>query len=472
MLKKRGVIARRQLALLFGDSVILFLAPIVSIYLYFLAKFGFGFRLVRFRIDPVFFLIHVVTFLVTLHFFDQYNFQQDFRKSQTIIKIFLAVAVGAIITVFLSYIVGLPPQGRWIFVIYCTFVLSGVVLVRFLYSLVGSVGMYRKKTLIVGCGESGKEIANYVNSHPNSGLNIIGFLDKDKEKQGAHVEGYPVFFQEKGLKDAVAEHNPQLMIMAMRRIRYRQLVKDLLWCAQQGIEIWDVPTAFESLAGRIPLRYVDEMWLLFSTINWPRLHIRRLKRLMDIVVAGLGLLISFPVMAIAAVAIKLDTPGPVFYRQVRVGKDGNEFELIKFRSMVKDAEKEIGAVWVGEHDPRITRVGKLLRFLRLDELPQFFNVFSGEMSIVGPRPERPEFVADFLGKTGKAKAVIPFYKERLTVKPGITGWAQVMYPYAASYEESLKKLEYDLYYIKNMSFLLDCLILLKTFKIVVLGRGK
>jgi exopolysaccharide biosynthesis polyprenyl glycosylphosphotransferase len=178
----------------------------------------------------------------------------------------------------------------------------------------------------------------------------------------------------------------------------------------------------------------------------------------------MGLILSAPVMAVAALSIKVDSPGPVLFRQARVGKDGKVFMLYKFRSMSVDAEQRTGPVWASEDDPRITRVGRLLRKIRLDETPQMFNVLRGDMSFIGPRPERPVFV-------NQLKEQIPFYVLRFAVKPGITGWAQVKYPYGSTVEDALEKLQYDLYYIKNMSIFLDLLILLKSVQVVLFARG-
>jgi exopolysaccharide biosynthesis polyprenyl glycosylphosphotransferase len=185
---------------------------------------------------------------------------------------------------------------------------------------------------------------------------------------------------------------------------------------------------------------------------------------MDVLLAVLGLVLTLPLFPLIALLIKRDSPGPVFYRQERLGKGGRIFRLIKFRSMRCDAESTTGPVWAGEHDPRVTRVGRVLRRARLDEVPQLINVLRGEMSVVGPRPERPAFVSQLQEK-------VPFYIHRLAMKPGVTGWAQVKYRYGSSVEDALEKLQYDLYYIKNLSVFLDLLILLQTVQIVLLGRG-
>ena len=233
----------------------------------------------------------------------------------------------------------------------------------------------------------------------------------------------------------------------------------------------DTNSIFKELAGKVPVKHVSERWLQSFYLNQQNLYAKHIKRILDNVLSLLILFAASPIMLITVVAIKLDGDGPVLYRQRRVGKEGKEFELIKFRSMIKDAEKETGPVWADEKDRRVTSVGRILRPLGIDELPQLLNVIKGEMSLVGPRPERPEFVADFIGQSQKKDSIIPFYKKRLFVKPGVTGWAQVMYPYASSYEQTLEKVGYDFYYIKNMSLHLDLWILLKTIKVMIFGRS-
>ena len=199
-----------------------------------------------------------------------------------------------------------------------------------------------------------------------------------------------------------------------------------------------------------------------AAMNSSVIHIRKIKRIMDFTMALIGLILTAPIFLVAMILVKLDSPGPALYRQRRSGMDGRTYTLMKFRTMRQDAEALSGAVWAGQADHRVTRTGRLMRNWRVDELPQLINVLSGEMSLVGPRPERPEFVETL------AQA-IPFYRERLLVPPGITGWAQVMFPYAASIEAARRKLQYDLYYIKHMSFFLDTLILLRTFKTILVG---
>jgi len=241
-------------------------------------------------------------------------------------------------------------------------------------------------------------------------------------------------------------------------------LKDVMTCKLSGIEIVDAPSFYEQLTGKLLLESITPSWFIFSEGFKFSTRRRLAKRAMDLICCVLGMLVTLPFLPFAALAIKLDSRGPVFFRQKRVGEGESIFTLYKFRTMKDDAESETGAMWAAENDLRITRVGKLFRKCRIDELPQFFNVLRGDMSLIGPRPERLEFVE-------KLKEIIPYYSERHVVKPGVTGWAQVRYPYGASAEDAIEKLRYDLYYIKNLSTVFDLAILLQTIGVVVFGRG-
>lgn len=242
-------------------------------------------------------------------------------------------------------------------------------------------------------------------------------------------------------------------------------VEELLNCKLAGIEVVDAPTFYERATHKMLIENITPSWFIFShgfKVTW---LLRLCKRTLDIAASFLGLMVFLPLIPFIILAIKLDSPGPILFRQVRVGQGDRPFTLMKFRSMRQDAESRTGAVWSQENDPRITRVGNVLRRSRLDEIPQLLNILKGDMSLVGPRPERPEFV-------GELKKRIPYYSERHYVKPGLTGWAQVCYPYGSSVEDAIEKLRYDLYYIKNISILLDFYIILKTFGVVLLGKGR
>ncbi len=241
-------------------------------------------------------------------------------------------------------------------------------------------------------------------------------------------------------------------------------VRGLLRCRMQGVTVLDVPTFYEAAARKLYLESTVPSWFIFSRGFCLSFSRRAGKRAFDVLGALFGLLLLAPVMPLIALAVRLDSPGPALFRQVRTGLGGRPFTLFKFRTMRADAEKSTGAVWAARHDSRVTRLGRFLRQTRLDETPQLFNVLMGQMSLVGPRPERPEFIENL-------EKDIPFYSERHSVKPGVTGWAQVRYPYGSSVEDSLEKLRYDLYYIKNQSFMLDMEIVLRTIAVVLLRCG-
>lgn len=242
-------------------------------------------------------------------------------------------------------------------------------------------------------------------------------------------------------------------------------VRDLLKCKLRGINVIDAPCFYEKLSGKLLVENIQPSWFIYSDGFRVTAFRRFYKRVLDLVWSTLGILLSLPLLPLVALAVKCDSPGPILFKQTRVGEGGSSFSVLKFRTMCEDAEKKTGAVWATANDPRITRIGGFLRKTRLDEIPQLFNVLMGDMSFIGPRPERPEFV-DQLSEN------IPYYGKRHFVKPGVTGWAQICYPYGASEKDALEKLRYDLYYIKNYSLLLDLLIIVETVKTVIYGRGR
>ncbi|EPR37249.1 sugar transferase, PEP-CTERM system associated protein [Desulfovibrio sp. X2] len=242
-------------------------------------------------------------------------------------------------------------------------------------------------------------------------------------------------------------------------------VQEMLSCKLSGIEVMDAPSFYEQVTEKLLIENITPSWFIFSHGFKVTSVLRGLKRLSDIVLSLVGCVIALPIVPFVILAIKLDSPGPILFRQVRVGQSDRPFTLNKFRTMRQDAEAKTGAVWSQVDDPRITKVGRFLRKSRLDEIPQLYNILVGDMSLVGPRPERPEFVA-------KLKERIPYYSERHYVKPGLTGWAQVCYPYGSSVEDAIEKLRYDLYYIKNISFTLDIRIILRTVGVVLFGKGR
>jgi sugar transferase (PEP-CTERM system associated) len=266
------------------------------------------------------------------------------------------------------------------------------------------------------------------------------------------------------LLEIVERERIDKIVVALPDRRGRLPIEPLLKCKLQGIEVEEGTTFYEQISGKIMLENLRASWMVFSHGFAVSPLLRLLKRLGDLLFASLGLVVAVPLMTVIAVLIKLDSPGPALFTQERVGQNGKLFVLFKFRSMRPDAEAATGPIFAETDDLRITRVGWFIRRTRFDELPQLWNVLKGDMSFVGPRPERPFFVDKFAKE-------IPYYVQRLSVKPGITGWAQVNYPYAASTEDALEKLQLDLFYVKNTSFFLDLFILLKTVKITLIGEG-
>lgn len=254
------------------------------------------------------------------------------------------------------------------------------------------------------------------------------------------------------------------IIMALTERRGNLAIHKLVSCKLMGVRIVDYPNFYESMTGKIPVEIINPSWLVQSSGFLITPFIRTMKRIFDIILSSLVLLITLPFFPIIVIMVKYKSPGPVFYFQQRVGKQGKDFTIYKFRSMGTDAESKEGVAWAKENDPRVTPFGHILRKTRIDELPQLVNVLKGEMSFIGPRPERPQFVE-------KICEVTPYYMERHAVKPGITGWAQVMYPYGASLGDSVEKLRYDLYYINNLSIFLELLIVFETIKIILFRRG-
>jgi len=322
----------------------------------------------------------------------------------------------------------------------------------------------RIRVLVLGSGAIAKVISELERTGERP-FEIIGFLDDNPAAPDTIPAGRALLGKIKDLPTIVEERTPDVVVVAQINRRGNFPAKALLDCRLRGIAVEDWPTFYEKETGKILVTDLRPSWLIFSDgfVKTPRTEI--IKRLVDISLAFAALTLALPLMAVVAIGIKLDSAGPVLFRQPRLGRNGSVFILRKFRSMRQDAEKDTGAVWAQERDPRVTRFGALLRRTRLDELPQLLNVLVGDMSFIGPRPERPEFVYEL-------QKHIPFYMERLSVKPGITGWAQVKYRYGASIDDALEKLQYDLYYIKNLSLFLDLLILLNTIQVVLFARGR
>jgi sugar transferase (PEP-CTERM system associated) len=321
----------------------------------------------------------------------------------------------------------------------------------------------RDRLLLVGESPVLMDIARYVASHPEKGMVLTGFVS-DFPDQAAEVSGGKVLGPVASLREIAAATRPSHIVVGMFERRNCMPVNELLDLRFGGNIIEEAATTYERVCGRVCVKELRPSQLIYSGELGPRRQTLLYQSLWNILVSGIGAIVTAPLMLIIALAVRLSSPGPALYRQIRVGMDGVSFTLYKFRSMRADAEARTGAVWASKDDPRVTPVGRIIRKLRLDELPQLFNVLKGEMSIVGPRPERPEFVKTLSGR-------IPYYRQRHCVRPGITGWAQINYKYSENLEDTIEKLEYDLFYIKNMSLGLDTYIIFHTLKTMLLSRG-
>jgi sugar transferase (PEP-CTERM system associated) len=333
---------------------------------------------------------------------------------------------------------------------------------RILFSTVVMKAMGSERVLFLGTSSVSQEIVRYLTEHPETGLTAVGFVDN--LDTGAEIAGAKLLGRIADLATIVGQFRPDRIVVGMAERRERLPVNRLLELRLSGIHIEDALTTYESTFGRISTRELRPSQLIFSAELGPNPNRVLLQSVYSMTIAFVGALVTLPIMALVAMVVKLSSSGPALYRQRRVGKNDVPFMLYKFRSMYTDAEAESGAVWAKKDDPRITPVGRWLRRLRLDELPQLFNVLKGDMSVVGPRPERPEFVAELERR-------IPYYRQRHCIKPGITGWAQINHKYGDTIEDTVIKLEYDLYYIKNLTPALDAFIMFHTAKVMLLSRG-
>lgn len=374
-------------------------------------------------------------------------------------------------------LLGLVPLGVSYYIVPMFFLGRGVITLTVLISfvLISIIRLYFRqivkernmwsRVLVLGSGESANLIRKATRDGELRGLNILGYLVMPGDPEHELNDDYIVL--DSPLVDYVEKNDVDEIVLAVDDRRHGGIpAKDLLDCKMSGIDILDMVTFFEIRTGKIRLDMLYPSWLYLAEGFRVSTFRNMLKRTFDLTAVLLLLPVALPLMLLSAIAVFVESGGrgSVLYKQTRVKQDGRTFQIYKFRSMVADAEKDGVARWASKNDSRITRVGAVLRNCRLDELPQLFNVLTGDMSFVGPRPERPEFVE-------KLAKIIPYYEERHRVKPGLTGWAQIRYPYGDSEQDGLEKLQYDLYYVKNFSIFMDLLILLQTAEVILLGKG-
>lgn len=443
-----------------------------------------------FLLEELFVLVSLgLVYLLVLYIGELYDYYLDFRRREHVGQVILWALAAALLALLLFSFPShrfLPRRFlEWQAVAFIWL----LVFWRYTFSALALPMRLKRNVLIVGAGNSGRRILKAIYRRLNGGFEPVGFVDDDPSKADLSINGLKVVGDSAALESLVTEHKVKLVIVAITHEKSPCLVNSLTRLHLDGVTVLDMPSFYEFLARKVPIDHISDTWLFLNSLKSQRITYRHVKRILDLLLGAVGLVVATPLFLVLAAAVKLDSRGPVFFLQDRLGKDGKPFRIIKFRTMITEAER-CGPCWAAEEDPRITRMGRFLRRWRLDELPQLMNILKGEMSFIGPRPEREIFIKDFQKpvpqyRTGRRaddppgsrvlcgyKEQIPFYSYRLMVRPGITGWAQVMHHYTASLEETKEKLQYDLYYIKNMGALLDLIIFLKTIRIVLFGHGR
>ncbi len=395
--------------------------------------------------------------ILILHIGNLYDLRQLINRKELISKTGISFFVIFIIDFTTSLFVRNLYASNMEIVVSNFISMVMIFLVRYMYFRLINGKKLREKVLIIG--NSNNRILREIENGNYPGIEIVGYVEgQEKCKKKTDFQTQRV-----NLEESIKKLKPNVVVVALSERRGKLPADIILDCKFRGIKVEDLTTFYERLTGKILIENLRPSWLIFSD-GFSRNYFNSLtKRLVDTSLSLIGLAVSFPLMVCVGLLTKLDSPGPIIFRQERVGEKGRVFTLYKFRTMVADAEKVSGPVWSQTADPRVTRLGKILRRTGMDEIPQLFNVLKGDMSFVGPRPERPHFVEQL-------QQQIPYYAQRLVVKPGITGWAQVRYGYGATLEDAVEKLQYDLYYIKNMSFFLDIIVILSTIHKVFFAR--
>jgi len=379
-------------------------------------------------------------------------------------RVLMAFLVGPMVMSGVFYALPDLYLGRGAFGLAWLFGFAAILITRLAFMRWGRLGLFDRRILVLGTGTRAVNVDVLADRNGAVGrLNVVGFLPLMATQH--HVQPSRILPAETSLMEAVRKYAINEIVVAVRDRRGGGIpISDLLECKLAGVTVTELSSFYERERGQLRIDSMNASWLVFGE-GFRQNPMRELvKRIFDLVISGVLLVITAPVMAITALLILLEDGAPVLYRQERVGQGGRTFQILKFRSMFRNAESDGKPRWAIRGDDRTTYVGRVIRKVRIDELPQIVNVLRGEMSFVGPRPERPYFVQDLIKQ-------IPYYNARHSVKPGITGWAQVRYPYGASLEDAIEKLQFDLYYVKNHTLFLDIMILLQTIQVVLWGKG-
>lgn len=408
-------------------------------------------------------LVVVLSLMGGLHFYDLYSTLRVHSRIVLLQQLCMVVGVGLLLQGFIAYLDANLRVPIRVMVLGSFLSLGALFAWRVFFSDFALRAIGAERLLMVGTSPLLADIAQHIASHPETGFEVAGFV-ADSDGTAVNVPGGKLLGALPRLSEIVAASRPNRIVVGMFERRSRMPMDALLDLRFAGNIIEEAANVYERVCGRVCLTEIRPSHLIYSGELGPGSGSLMYQTAINGIAAVIGLVVFSPIMLLTALAVRLSSPGPVLYRQVRVGLNGAPFTLYKFRSMRADAEAGTGAVWASKEDPRATPVGKIIRKIRFDELPQLFNVLKGEMSIVGPRPERPEFVKTLTER-------IPYYRQRHCILPGITGWAQINYKYGDTLEDTVTKLEYDLYYIKNMTLGLDLYIVFHTVKAMLLSRG-
>ena len=404
--------------------------------------------------------------MICLYFNDVYDLQITNSYFELGIRLFGALGASSIILACVYFLFQKMIIGKGIFFITIIISMLLIVIWRFFYKFVLTSGMFDQKIVLLGSGGMGEQIVNEVIKRSDCGYKVSSVIMESHSDNLSSYQGIPVIYMKKfeGLSQMAKEMDIKKIVLDLKEKRGAFPSRELINCRIDGIDILEGNSFYEMLTGKLIVGQINPGWLIFSDGFKKSFMKSFLKRFIDILFSFIMLVMLLPVILVTAILIKIDSKGPVFFSQSRVGQTRKIYNVFKYRSMIVDAENQSGPVWAQSNDDRITRIGKFIRKWRIDEIPQLWNVLKGDMSFAGPRPERDYFVK-------KLEEVIPYYSQRFSVKPGITGWAQVNYGYGASVEDAVEKLNYDLFYIKNMSIFMDLIIVLRTVKTVLFGKG-
>ena len=400
---------------------------------------------------------------LALYYHDLYNPQAIRRHAELLARLLQALGTACLALAILYYAGPDYSLGRGVAALSALIVFMALLSWRVLIDKAGLLKRDAQRVLVLGTGPAGISLVREILSRPELKLKVVGFLDEKGENIGKPLVNPGIIGAVADVQQIAADQMIDRVILSLSERRGNTPVRQLLDLKFAGIAVADAPSVWEEISGRIPVEQLSPSWLILSGGFRKSKALLAAKRALDLLVSFVGVILVLPILLLTALAIWLETGTPILFRQERTGMKGRAFQILKFRSMYQDAEKH-GPCWAANDDDRVTRVGRIIRKIRFDELPQFLNVLRGEMSLVGPRPERPVF-CEMLEKE------MPLYPQRHSVRPGITGWAQIKYQYGSSVEEARTKLEYDLFYIKHMSIMVDLAIIFETAKVLVTGRG-